>query len=46
MKSFFSSAVSCSHGVITSFGHGVSVRSFGMTPIFFWFSKIRSRSFS
>ena len=45
-KSFFSSAVSWSHGLRWSFGHGASVVSFGITPSFFWFSKMRSRTFS
>jgi hypothetical protein len=35
-----------SQGVRTSFGQGVSFESGGITPSFFWFSKIRSRSFS
>ena len=44
MKSFFSSAVSWSQCFSTSFGHGGSLVSFGITPSRFWFSKMRSRS--
>ncbi|EXI77684.1 MAG: hypothetical protein AW12_03100 [Candidatus Accumulibacter sp. BA-94] len=46
MNSFFSSALSSSHGFRTSLGQGVSFESPAITPSFFWFSKMRWRSFS
>ena len=46
MKSFFSSAVSWSHGFNMSLGQGDSFESLAITPSRFWFSKMRSRSFS
>jgi hypothetical protein len=46
MKSFFASGVSSSHGLRRSFGQGVSFASWGTMPSRFWFSKMRSRSFS
>ncbi len=46
MKSFFSSADSVSQGLSMSLGHGASLVSAGITPRRFWFSKMRSRSFS
>ena len=36
--------MSWSHSFSTSFGHGGSLASCGITPSRFWFSKIRSRT--
>ncbi len=44
MNSFRSSAENASHSFSTSFGHGGSLASFGITPRRFWFSKMRSRT--
>ena len=46
MNSFFSVSVSWSQGLMKSAGQGVRVASCGTRPIFFWFSKMRSRSAS
>ena len=45
-QSFFASGESLSQGVRMSSGQGVNFASLGITPSFFWFSKMRSRSFS
>ncbi|OQB99533.1 MAG: hypothetical protein BWX79_03110 [Alphaproteobacteria bacterium ADurb.Bin100] len=46
MNSFFSSALSWSQGLSIWLGQGPSWVSLGITPSFFWFAKICSRSFS